>query len=75
MIYSLKRVKEQMLPEIEKYKLIVSPEDHAVGWAHGITQLSPYTTGRKCRQVINHYIKLAKAEEQRKANENQATLL
>lgn len=74
MIYALQRAKEQMREQIERYEIEVDPEKHIVGWGGAVSVLGPYTPASKCRSVITHYIKLAKSEEQRKLNENQASL-
>lgn len=74
MLYSLKRTAEVMAADIKKYGIMIDPHARAVGNSQGVTVLDPYASSRKCRALINHYIKIAKEAEAAKATENQASL-
>lgn len=74
MIYALKRSAEEMRADIERYGIIVKPEDNIVGDEGGVTRLKDYSTSRECKRVIRFYIKKAKDADQREQMKNQNSL-
>lgn len=74
MIYALRRVAEEMRSDIERYGIVVRPEDNVVGDEQGVTQLKDYTTSRECKRVIRQYIKKAKDREEEERLKHQSSL-
>jgi regulator of RNase E activity RraA len=63
-----------MRADIERYGIVIRPEDNIVGDEQGVTKLKGYTTSRECKRVIRQYIKQAKDREEEERLKHQSSL-
>lgn len=74
MNYALGRAANELIPEIEKYGIEVRMVEGVIIWQNSVTTVKPYTPRLVCKRLIRRYIKKAKAQEDAKVLEKQATL-
>lgn len=60
MIYALRRVADELRPELEKYGIDVKPEENVILYRQHAIKLHDYTDSRKIRKILKDLIRDAK---------------
>lgn len=72
--YALGRAASELVPEIERYGLVVLPSECSIQWQNMKTIVKPYTPKAICKREIRKLIRKAKEAADAEAMKNQSTL-
>lgn len=75
MNYALGRAANELIPELQKYKIEVRMVEGIIIWQNTVRTVRPYTPKVVCKRELRRIIKLAKAQEDAKHLEKQGRLL
>lgn len=72
--HALGRAASELVPEIERYELVVLPSEGTIRWQNITTTMKPYTPKAICKREIRRLIRKAKEAADAEALKNQSTL-